>query len=423
MIKSFVEIANTNKEKIAFRYLKNNKVKEITYNFLLEDIYRFCNFFKNQHLLPGDKIVVLIKPSYELYALMLASMMYGINIVVIDSFKNKKKIEKMISSSKAKYVFVNNQTKLLKKIIFKDLKGINIVNYLKESSEIFNYKINKEEIVLTTFTSGTTSLPKIINRSFNDLENQVKLIKNNFNLDINDTIICMLPIYVLFSIFNGNTTCITKNINKKIINKLKANVILGKISKVLNIKEKITNIRKLYLGGAYIYQEEAKTILNNFPNTNIYYIYGASEAVLIGINNLQDFYEKGRFKIVKDINVDIINKIGKVGEIRLEGLSVKKSHVTGDIGYIKDGYLYLLGRKKYSSLEHELYNYKVDQEIRAEHNVKAFTFWYNNQYYVFYQGKEKKKDFIKVKKFPFDLKHSTKVDYHKLIEKYLGKKK
>ena len=29
------------------------------------------------------------------------------------------------------------------------------------------------------------------------------------------------------------------------------------------------------------------------------------------------------------------------------------------------------------------------------------------------------KDFIKVKKFPYDLKHNTKVDYSKLIEKYI----
>lgn len=420
MIRSFVEIANSNKEKIAFRYLKNNKVKEITYNTLLKDIYKFCHFFKKQHLLPNDKVIVFIRPSYELYALMLASMMYGINIVVIDSFKNKTKKEEMINSSKAKYVFVNNQTKLLSTIIFKDLKKINITSYQKESSEIFNYEINKENIVLTTFTSGTTGLPKIINRSFNDLENQVKLIKNNFQLNINDTIICMLPIYILFSVFHGNTTCITKKINNQIIDKLKANVILGKISKVLNIKEKITNIQKLYLGGAYIYQEEAASILNSFPNTNIYYIYGASEVVLIGINSLQDFQKTSRFKIAKGITIDIIDKIDKVGEIKAEGLSVKNFHNTADIGYIEDGYLYLLGRKKYSSLENKLYNYEIDQKVREEYNVdKVFTFWYNNKYYIFYQGKEKIKDFIKVKKFPYDLKHNTKVDYSKLIEKYI----
>ena len=54
--------------------------------------------------------------------------------------------------------------------------------------------------------------------------------------------------------------------------------------------------------------------------------------------------------------------------------------------YIENGYLYLLGRKKYSSLEDKLYNYKVDQKVREEYNVdKAFTFWYNNQYYVLYR--------------------------------------
>jgi long-subunit acyl-CoA synthetase (AMP-forming) len=290
---------------------------------------------------------------------MLASLMYGINIVVLDSFKNKNKREKMIKLSNAKYVFTNNKTHLLSKILFKGLKSININDYQKESKEIFNYDVNKQNTVLTTFTSGTTGIPKIINRSFIDLEKQVELLNQNFELDEKDTIICMLPIYILFSIFSGFTTCITNKITNKQVEKLKANIILGKISKVLNIKEKITKIKKVYLGGAYIYNEEATTILNTFPNANIYYIYGASEVVIMGINNLLDFKNHKRFKIANGIELNIIDNIEKVGEIKAKGTSLKNEHCTGDIGYIEDNYLYVLGRKKYSSLENKLYKRKA----------------------------------------------------------------
>lgn len=423
MIQKFVNICNNNKSKDAFRYLRKNKIITKTFEELLNDAYRYCNLFNYLGLEKKEKIIVFLLPSYEFYTLLIAGMMYGINLVIIDDFREKNKVKLMVESVKSKYVFVNNKTKLVAKFIFNGLKLININSFLKYKCAYFKGDINKNDICLTTFTSGTTGIPKVINRTFSDLEKQVELIYNNFTIDQNDVNICMLPIYVLFSLFNGNTTCIIKKINNKNIRLLKGNIILGKINKILKIKDRIIGIKKLYLGGAYIYKNEAKRIIEIFPQTEINYIYGASEGVVIGINYLNDFLQYQRFNIVKGINVNIIDSVNGIGEIVINGKSVLSkdlSHKTGDIGFIDKKYIYVYGRKKYSSLTNLFYNYLADERIRERYNLnKAFTLWYNDRIVVFYSGKRKINGLIKIKRFPYDLKHKTKVDYNKLIEKYL----
>lgn len=428
MIDSFVNNCIQNKEKDAFRYIKGNKCINITFEKLLQDVFRFCHLFKRKGLGANDKVIVFILPSYELYTLMIASMMYGLNIIVIDSFNDKHRLNDMIELSKAKYLFINNKTNLLSIFLFKRLKKINISSYVNQESTEYNYSNNLNDIVLTTFTSGTTGKPKIINRSFSDLSKQISLLKGNYVFDNKEVIICMLPIYVLFSLFNGNTTCIVKHINQKNIDLVKGNIILGKISNILKIRERILNVNKLYLGGAYIYKNEAIKIIECFKDAEIYYTYGASEGVAIGVNTLQDFYLHNRFKKVSGIDIEVIDKINNVGEIVISGESVlsdNKIHKTGDIGYCDENYIYLLGRKKYSSLENNFYNYVKDQDARDKYNTdNAFTLWYKNKSYTFVkfdrkQIRMKPIDCIRVKKFTYDLKHKTKLDYSKLINKYL----
>ena len=220
---------------------------------------------------------------------MIAGLMYGLNVIVIDNFKDQNKVNLMIKLSNAKYVFVNNKTNFIAKFILKNLNKINVSNVNKKESEEFKYQVNNNDIVLTTFTSGTTGNPKIINRSFFDLINQVTILKNNIEINKNDVVVCMLPIYVLFSLFNGNTTVILNKINQKNVDLVNADIILGKISNILKIKEIIKNIKKVYLGGAYIYKNEARKIIDSadliiakgqgnfetlrYCNKNVYYMF------------------------------------------------------------------------------------------------------------------------------------------------------
>lgn len=196
MINQFLKTCELNDKKDAFRWIRNNKLYRKTFEELLDDVNRFCNLFKKNNLKTSDKIILFVKPSYEMYVTILASMSYGLNIVVIDSFNNSTRLKEMINISKAQYIFINNDTRLIANFIFGSFKKINISQFHKYSSNFKQYLFENNNIVLTTFTSGTTGTPKIISRSFNDLSLQIKLLMKNYTLNKDDVVISLLPIYV-----------------------------------------------------------------------------------------------------------------------------------------------------------------------------------------------------------------------------------
>ena len=82
IVNKFIENSQNN-NKIALIY----KNKKISYDNLLKDIFKMINLFKSHNLKPNDKVLLFIIPSYNFYLCMLASIYYGLNIIVPLSFK------------------------------------------------------------------------------------------------------------------------------------------------------------------------------------------------------------------------------------------------------------------------------------------------------------------------------------------------
>ncbi|MBQ3001561.1 MAG: AMP-binding protein [Bacilli bacterium] len=421
MISKFIEVCNQNKTKPSI--IHNNKI--YSYQTLLDDIKKMMTLFKSKGLKEHDKVVLFIPLSYKFYMVLLASMMYKLNIVVIDSFKDQEKLDQMIKQSKPKMVLVTPLSKLFSKR-FKNIELLNVKDYQSytPSDVDLNYSLN--DIILTTFTSGTTRMPKMIERSYNDLSNQIKVISQNVKFR-NDCInLCMLPIYVLFSLFSGITVVIDKKVSQTLIDKYKIDTIQAPLKKLLTVKSSISNIKNIYIGGAILYRKEAKHLKTIFPAATFTYVYGASEGVLIGQTTLNEYLKDiFSFSIIEGVNVSIDspNEEG-VGEIIIQGdfvLTKEHTHYTGDIGKVENNKIYVYGRKKYSCLEKNFYNYITDNKLLEENNCEnIFTFSYNNVIYVAYSGsiKDQLKDYcyLKFKKIPVDIKHQTKADYNKIIK-------
>ena len=402
LVSDFISLCKDNLN-VAFIY----KNKKIAYQKLYEDIFKMIEVFKNNNLNPGDKVLLFIFPSYNFYLTMLASIYYGLNIVVIDSFKDKKRVKDLIDISNIKYCFIDGKTNLLKAILPR-LYFINIFNYKKNNGVVIDY-INYGNTVLTTFTSGTTGVPKAINRSINDLEKQVNLLLDNICFDDSSTILCGLPIYMLLILILGKTAIIDNKINYK----YSYDTVLMPIEKVLKNKNVNKNVKYMFLGGAILYRKEVERIKYLYPNANVNYVYGSSEGVLIAAVNLNDFNNLTFKNKILGIDVELVD-----GEIMISGDSIlteSKSHLTGDLGFFNDNGLKILGRKKYSNAD--FYNYVYDEMILNENPFvkKGFSFWYNCVNFV-YEGKlSVKRDnvrYYKFRKLPMDNKHKTKLDYN-----------
>lgn len=412
MISDFLETAKHNQDKLAFMKPKKN------YRNLQEDMLKMVSFYEAKGLKEGALVLLFLLPSYEFYVAILAAFYLGINIVVPDALRPNKKVLANI-----KYVLVNNKTSLLATLNFKKplLQVKKYQNYLPSQSPCTK---NIDAPVLTTFTSGSTNLPKPILRSMRDLEHQVELIRANVTFTKQERVLSLLPIYTLLGLLNGNTILVAKKVKRSF--NYQVDTILGPIKK-LKLNYSLDQIKNVYFGGAILDLKEATKIKKSFPKAKITYAYGASEGVLIAKTNL-DYYLENPFcfnEKIKGMEYEIINpNLEQVGEILIKGDYIlgNNSHHTGDVGRLTNKGLAVLGRLKYSNLNANFYNYVWDQKLKQENqNVRLFTFFYQGHKYVFTSKKlVNKYDFkvIKVKKFYYDPKHKTKLNYPKMLNKY-----
>ena len=422
MINKFIQTCRDKGEKCAFV----NGKQRITFNTLLKDVFRMVNLFKARGIPRDSKILLLVPPSYEFYVLLFACIYYGINVVVMDSYKNFERIKSAMSDGGIKLVFCNRLTRLAKFKFESDVKFINVSDYGRFSDAAEPITADKGKIVLTTFTSGTTGTPKPINRSIESLEKQIDTVSKNIDVNGGDVVYASLPIYVLFVVYSGLTCVISKKIKKRELYRLGVNAILAPIARLLSLKDTFSFIKKLFLGGAMLYANEAEHLKATFPNADITYIYGASECVLMAKATLDDYLAHSfaiRHKI-EGVELTIVepDKSG-VGRIKATGevvLTEDNSFIGNDIGYFDEYGLHIVGRSRYSTANY--YNYVEDNRMLKENPrvKKGFSFAYQGKRYFCYEGRLSNEyptlTCIKLRKLPMDPKHKTKLDYIKLIK-------
>lgn len=444
----FLENAFKNLNKYAILSKKLNK----TYKEFLEDIQKVLNFLENNNIKKKSKTLMLINMSYQMYVGMFASILYGLEVVVIDNFKDIKRVNQQLIDVNVTNVFVSNKTTIIKNI-FKPLRKINKTNIDKiikeKSSKItFNQNINIDlnQNILITYTSGGTSNPKAVYRTLNDLTKQM-----NMTLDIvnevkkDDVVLATLPIYSLLCLVNGLTVYLpTKKENLDlIINNIKPTIMFSSISKLLQIKEKTKSIKSLYFGGSILYNTEAKQIKEMFENAKIIYIYGATEASIVSTTSLDEYIEnlnqnklclgninnKMEVEII-DSEIVISSKILTNNYVNNEK---QNKHYTKDLGYIENNKIYIIGRK---IKENIISDYVLEMIAKKEFcdifNIAILKI--NSEYNIFIEEKDIEKrykiinilenhingGYIKiVKKLPLDYRHQSKIDYKKLLKEVI----
>lgn len=400
--------------------------KGYSFSRLLSDVHRMISMFKSKNIERGEKVLLLVTPSYEFYALMLASIYYGINIVVMDSYKNLGRIAQTMSDNSISKVFCNSKTEILKIKFPKNVSFINVTKYGKYENAELSIDENPGAAVLTTFTSGTTGKPKPIERTTKDLATQIKVVEGSIDIDDTSVVYAGLPIYALFLIYSGKSCIISRRINRRELEKFGATAVVAPIAGLLKLKKALPTIKELYLGGAMLYYREAKSLSHLFPSANITYIYGSSECVLMAKADL-NAYISNNFAlqpVIDGVNISIIDKDDNgIGRICAEGevvLTESKSFVGGDLGYIDSLGLHIVGRAAYSSGGY--YNYLTDSRLLCDNPEvkKGFSFVNEGKLCFCYIGKiSKKEDNIEYYKFhrlPMDPKHRTKLNYKKVIE-------
>jgi len=394
-----------NPNKIALQYKVKGNYNTLTFLELenLSNIYanglQECGFKK------GDKTLLFIRPSLDFHAIVFALFKLGVIPILIDPGMGRKNLLDAISKSKPIGLIAEPEVHLLS-LFFRDKfksikikvsskyiplsKAITISSLKKSTSNYLCEDMDKDELAAILFTSGGTGAPKGVEYTHNIFSKQTEILEDLFKLNINDIDLPGFPLFSLFTLCIGMTSCIpnmdpskpAKANPKKLvenINHYKCTFIAGSPAIWENVANyciannlKLPSVKYVVMFGAPVSVSLHKTFINILPKGTTYTPYGATESLPIAnisgkiiLNETASLTEQGKGtcvgKAVLGTDIKVIkisdNKISNINEIEeLKELDIGEIIVQGDV--VTKSYFNLIKETEISKI-YDIENNKV----------------------------------------------------------------
>ncbi len=370
----------SNSGRVLYSQKRGYRTHSLTGKELNEKIQKLRVFLNNNKIRNGDKAIILGYGSVDWVIAYYACILSGIIVVPLDVMSDKELIKNILKQVKAKIIFLNKPVNLklknLKSFYFEDLEK----NLEKIVLEEMPYpKLSSNSILEIQYTSGTTGDPKGVILTHANIVAAVRATVKTVNLNMRLRFLNVLPLShvfgqimgIFFPLYFGYNVFFTDTAQpRKIISTIRnkrINVaifvpgILSNIKKHLEGKCAPCNLgfqfRIIGVGGAVL-----DTELEKWWKRKLIIVlqgYGLTETAAV-VSLSKPFATKtGSVGKVADI-VNI--KFGRDNEIMVRGANVSSGYykdkkktkesfengwfMTGDVGGIKNNYLFIKDRKK-----------------------------------------------------------------------------
>ena len=345
-----------------------------------------------------------------------ASIRYGTIINPIPFGTNLENLNYCFKISKSKIFFTRNiyENKSVKNFLFADFNDFfKKISRYKDNFQ--NKKINKENICVLYFSSGTTSKPKLIKYSHRAMVNNQKMMVRSKFLENFSNHMCILPLghtaslryTIKYALITAGTVYMYKNfweVKDNLWKEIKKNSInfVGVVPTILQALlisskkiEKKNNKLKFIGCGSAILSKSLQISCEKKFKTKISNLYGMSE---VGLSTFDNPYHKTRIKgsLGKPLfgvkiklfkGKKIISKSGSVGEIGIKTpaifsgyVGIKKSEkryvnnffLSGDLAKWKKSNLYFVDRNKDIIIKGgvNISPQEIDNCLQGHHSIK-----------------------------------------------------
>jgi len=371
----FFEAAKKNPDKKAIVY--NNS--HITFSELEIQINQTIYYFISKGIKKGDRVLIFVPMSIDLYRIVLALFKMGAVAVFLDEWVSKKRMEECCKVAQCK-AFVGIFKARILSFFSSELRKIPIklgVSYSNSNNS--NIKIEDTfytDTALITFTTGSTGIPKAAKRTHGFLLAQFNALLDKLNPTPDEVAMPVLPIVTLINLGTGNTSVIAtfkpskphtlkpelviEQIKKNGVNQIIASPFFIKILAKYLVQNNIQlqKVKKIFTGGAPVFPNEAELYYKAFPEADVQIVFGSTEAEpisSIAVNNLiksaNEVLSKGlnvgipyhgtKVKIIEvkddNINVSSYSELEKlelqrnaIGEIIVAGKHVLREYYNND---------------------------------------------------------------------------------------------
>ena len=293
-------------ERVPHRIAIADKKAEITFQELEKRVFEQVETNRQQGLKAGDRVLVFVPMSIELYIHVLAIFHMGCTAVFLDEWSNIKRLKHACEIAQCD-AFIGVKIAKFMGYFVGPIRKIPIwlSNHRAKKRNEQNPKIGfispcaidvNSETALITFTTGSTQVPKAAKRTHAFLDAQFDALQKTLKTNGQVVDMPVLPIVLLINLGEGVTSVIAdwKSSKpdqldpQKIVaqwNKYGVNRIISSpyfMDQMANFcADKSTygnQIKEIFAGGAPVFPESAKSWLHAFPLSKTTIVYGSTEA-------------------------------------------------------------------------------------------------------------------------------------------------
>ncbi|MGD9171321.1 MAG: class I adenylate-forming enzyme family protein [Candidatus Thiodiazotropha sp.] len=383
-----------------------NSYHRVSYRELSDLVGKVSNFLLSSGLQKGDRVAMVVTNSAEYAAIFYGIWSAGGVSVALNTQAKAKDIINWVNHSDAKWLFMDRRHPEHKAICEASGSFTLIDVGLENAAQTGNDRVNWQQIadtesidpniVLTQsdlasiiYTSGTTGNPKGVTLSHGNLNTNIDSILAYLDLKAEDSILNVLPFYysygnsILHTHLAIGASIILENsllYPHRIMERMEQEAVSGfsgvpstfalLLSRVNLADYDLSKLRYITQAGGAMAPSLADRLINALPHTQLFIMYGQTEASARLTYLPPHMLEKKRGSIgiaIPNTTIEVRNKSGRVtapgetGEICANGENIMQGYwkdkektrevlkdgwlYTGDLAHTDaDGYLYIDGR-------------------------------------------------------------------------------